>query len=175
MKVAALVCLILLALTALASMPALAQTVPHFQHIVLIIQENRTPDNLFGAGSSHPICGHEDAFETGVDIQDGGYPEGGLTPLCLTSTNLQVCWDIDHSHEAWNTQADIDPSNHLPHMDGACMNSVDAATRLLPTVLNTPSCRNRTSSPTSTSRPTTDSQITCLLLTRARAFPLINS
>lgn len=129
MKVAALVCLILLALTALASMPALAQTVPHFQHIVLIIQENRTPDNLFGAGSSHPICGHEDAFETGVDIQDGGYPEGGLTPLCLTSTNLQVCWDIDHSHEAWNTQADIDPrqssSSHgrSVHEFGGCGNT----------------------------------------------------
>ena len=36
----------------LSATPATAQTIPPgtFKHIIIIVQENRTPDNLFGAG-----------------------------------------------------------------------------------------------------------------------------
>ncbi|HXM20670.1 MAG TPA: hypothetical protein VN948_05340 [Terriglobales bacterium] len=37
-----------------------AQTLPTFQHIIVIVQENRTPDNLFGSNIT---------FEPGVDLQ----------------------------------------------------------------------------------------------------------
>jgi phospholipase C len=47
------------------------QPPPHFNHIVIIVQENRTPDNIFGSSPSLG-CGQEDPFETGVDIQNGG-------------------------------------------------------------------------------------------------------
>ena len=49
------VCLI--QLLALALAPASAQL--QFDHIVLVVQENRTPDNLFGSNPN---------FEPGVDI-----------------------------------------------------------------------------------------------------------
>jgi len=51
---------------------ALAQNGP-FKHIIIIVQENRTPDNLFGAGHGIGICNTPNPFEPGVDIVDGGY------------------------------------------------------------------------------------------------------
>lgn len=59
---------------------AAAQNGP-FKHIIIIVQEDRTPDNLFGAGddltganlASTGACNQENPFETGVDIVDGGY------------------------------------------------------------------------------------------------------
>jgi phospholipase C len=129
MKVAALVCLILLALTALAPAPALAQNPIPFQHIVLIIQQNRTPDNLFGAAPSTAHCGAAYPFETGVDIQDGG-PDASLNGnnRCLVAQHLDTCWDIAHWHTTWNTQAHIDATASPPYakMDGACGNNVFA-------------------------------------------------
>jgi len=48
-----------LASFALAS--AFAQTaLPQFDYIIIVVQENRTPDNLFGSGPSSAKCGIED-------------------------------------------------------------------------------------------------------------------
>jgi phospholipase C len=59
-----------------------------FQHIVIIDQENRTPDNLFG---SNPT------FEPGVDIQTYGVnSKGQIVPF--TSGPLAGCYDLGHSH-----------------------------------------------------------------------------
>lgn len=59
-----------------------------FQHIVIIVQENRTPDNLFG---SNP------AFKPGVDLASFGVGLDGqtipLTPLVWVS-----CYDIGHAY-----------------------------------------------------------------------------
>jgi phospholipase C len=57
-----------------------AQTIPvgTFKHIIIVVQENRTPDNLFGATPVGHIsgCSAENGFEPGVDIVDGGTPSG---------------------------------------------------------------------------------------------------
>lgn len=37
-------------------------TVPAFKHVVIIVQENRTPDNLFGSAAPAGICGTQDDF-----------------------------------------------------------------------------------------------------------------
>jgi phospholipase C len=50
----------LLLFVSLGAMFAAAQTLPTFQHIIVIVQENRTPDNLFGGNTT---------FEPGVDLQ----------------------------------------------------------------------------------------------------------
>jgi Phosphoesterase family len=60
-----------------------AQSIPTFQHIIVIVQENRTPDNLFG---SNPT------FEPGVEIQT---PAAG--PWCLGA-----CFNPIHTNKAWN-------------------------------------------------------------------------
>ncbi|MFY9904250.1 MAG: alkaline phosphatase family protein [Terriglobales bacterium] len=59
-----------------------------FEHIVIIDQENRTPDNLFG---SNPT------FEPGVDIQTYGVNSKGAT-VPFTSVGLVDCYDLGHSH-----------------------------------------------------------------------------
>ena len=55
---------------------------PTFKHVIVVIQENRTPDNLFGGNST---------FEYGVDIQ-----QGSQGPWCLGA-----CFSPDHSHLSW--------------------------------------------------------------------------
>jgi len=78
-----------------------------FNHVVIIDQENRTPDNLFG---SNPT------FEPGVDIQTYGVNSKGQTVL-LTSVALADCYDLGHSHlsfqKAYNNGA-MDGSDKVP-------------------------------------------------------------
>jgi hypothetical protein len=93
-----------------------------FNHIIIIVQENRTPDNLFGASPSGANCRQENPFEPGVDIEDGGYgyvpqqngPPQGPQLICNTPLPLNG-WDAsapnngkpglladpDHSYEGW--------------------------------------------------------------------------
>jgi phospholipase C len=69
-----------------------------FQHIIIIIQENRTPDNLFGGRPSHYEFPYGNPhklftclnngqnptpFETGIDIDNGG-PSNILYPPLFT-------------------------------------------------------------------------------------------
>jgi len=86
---------------------------PHFDHIVVIVQENRTPDNVFGSTVVTP-CGGEEPFEPGVDIHGGGPNKvtGGTT--CLTPQPLQTCIDPDHSHPGFLNMYDGG------NMDGSC-------------------------------------------------------
>jgi hypothetical protein len=78
----------ILALAALAATLAHTQTLPHFQHIIILFQENRTPDNLFGGNTT---------FEPGVDLQQSQLGQ----PWCLGA-----CFDPNHSHASfeaiWN-------------------------------------------------------------------------
>jgi phospholipase C len=70
---------------------ACAQTVPVFKHVILVVQENRTPDNLFG---SNPT------FEPGVDIASTGVTSTGAT-VPLTALPLVECYDIAHTHASF--------------------------------------------------------------------------
>jgi hypothetical protein len=72
-----------LLLVSLAATFACAQTLPHFQHIIILFQENRTPDNLFGGNPT---------FEPGVDIQRSQLGQ----QWCLGA-----CFDPSHSHAGW--------------------------------------------------------------------------
>jgi phospholipase C len=91
--------------TALAAMllAGTAQAAPAFKHIVIIFQENRSTDNLFG---SNPT------FEPGVDIATTGLAPHGQT-IALTPVPLNGCYDLDHSHRGF------DAMYHGGKMDGA--------------------------------------------------------
>ncbi len=95
-----------------------------FKHIIIVVQENRTPDNLFGdAAGPSPTCGSEHDFEPGVDI-DNGAPnnkQGQQNPTCNVSTHLSDGCDPKHDHIDFTTQCDLD-SNGNCKMDGACNN-----------------------------------------------------
>ncbi len=61
------------------------------QHIVVIFQENRTPDNLF----------HDPVLTAkGADIANNGINSAGQT-IPLMPTSLGVDYDLDHSHNAF--------------------------------------------------------------------------
>jgi len=62
-----------------------------FQHIVFVIQENRTPDNIFGSDPN---------FEPGVDIATSGLNSKGAT-VPLTPVALADCYDLGHGHSSF--------------------------------------------------------------------------
>ena len=104
-----------LLLIALAATFAHTQTnIPQVQHVIVVVQENRTPDNLFNEDSI--LATH------GGDIQptnNQGYC--GKNTVALMPTPLYTCWDPDHSHNvgrygvgAWKATWDNGK------MDGAC-------------------------------------------------------
>lgn len=91
----------------MASTAAYSQTLPTFDHIVIIVQENRTPDNLFGSAPFSTKCSGQDDFEPGVDIQDWGYI--GTTPTCFTAHPLgSDPVNPDHSHGGFTAMCDAD-------------------------------------------------------------------
>jgi phosphoesterase family protein len=114
---------ILLSLISLPATFAFAQTLPHFDHIIIVVQENRTPDNLFGSNPSIARCNSENPFEPGVDIEDGGKVKGQTQLQCFIPLPLSG-WDanlnggkiVDPGHGYPNWTADYDGGQ----MDGFC-------------------------------------------------------
>jgi phospholipase C len=102
-----------LVLVLIATTLALAQSnLPQIQHVIVVIQENRTPDNLFGSdafANQHQLPG-ADLVQSGQCYTTAAPHTIPLQPLSLGNT----C-NPDHSHQpAWmNTY-------HSGAMDGAC-------------------------------------------------------
>jgi phospholipase C len=108
-----------------------------FSHIIIIIQENRTPDNLFGSGPSQYAFPYGEPrkllacltskgknptpFELGIDIDNGGpdnFPPPLAPYLCLTDVKNFSQGGGDHSHVPdWENQYDSGM------LDGACYGS----------------------------------------------------
>lgn len=103
----------LMFLISLTATLAYTQTIPAgaFKHIIIVVMENRTPDNLFGIASKPGKCGVENPFQPGVDIYNGGSNNmpGVPNPTCNMSLPLSA-WDADagvnkiidpdHGHDA---------------------------------------------------------------------------
>ena len=62
-----------------------------FSHVVIIVQENRSPDNLFG---SRPD------FEPGVDIRASGLDSEHQT-VSFSPVPLAGCYDLGHTHRSF--------------------------------------------------------------------------
>jgi hypothetical protein len=105
----------------LASTAAWAQAQP-FSHILIVFQENRTPDNLFGSTGGSLQCNGQDDFEPGVDIQNWGYVNG-TTPQCFVSRPLAAQVDPGHYHGDFKTMCDISTGG-VCEMD-ACSHGTD--------------------------------------------------
>jgi phospholipase C len=72
-----------------------------FQHVIVIVQENRTVDNVFGSKAVPP-------FETGVNVQNYGYLKvnGVENMIKFGSQTLTGCYDLGHNHGDWSIQWD---------------------------------------------------------------------
>ena len=57
----------------------------------MVIQENRTPDNLFGSNPK---------FEPGVDIATSGPNSKNLT-IPMTAGPFVGCYDLGHTHASF--------------------------------------------------------------------------
>ena len=95
-------------LLAVFGMMASAQTV---QHVIVVIQENRTPDNLF-AGDSTLVA-------NGANLWDINTPapcviQGQSFPTLLQPFTMDACFDPYHIHSSWKLMYDNG------QMDGAC-------------------------------------------------------
>ena len=96
----------------------------NFKHVVIIVQENRTPDNLF-QGLCAPPFGSPSRCSTTpgptqYDIQtsswvDKAAPGGTIQPKAVTLAHTS---DLDHSHAGWLRQCDLKPSSTTCLMDG---------------------------------------------------------
>lgn len=90
-----------------------------FSHVVLIVQENRTPDNLF-QGLCLPPYGNKYDCGSGVnqyDIQSVGVDNSGNT-VTLNEVPLASRHDPGHSHLNFNEMCHLDPSMNQCRMDG---------------------------------------------------------
>jgi len=77
------------------------------QHVVIVFQENRTPDNLF----QDPIL-----IKEGADIASSGLDSSGNV-IALTPESLGVNYDLSHAHSAFVAQYDggkMDGANLVP-------------------------------------------------------------
>jgi Phosphoesterase family len=63
----------------------------HVQHVIVVIQENRTPDNLFQQDKT--------LINKGAHIVSQG--SCGHGAFALQPVSLVTCWDTNHSHLSW--------------------------------------------------------------------------
>jgi len=78
-----------------------------FQHVVVIVQENRTPDNLF----HDPVL-----MARGADIASSGLNSSGAT-VPLTSSPLAINYDLSHVHSSFVAMYDggkMDAADKIP-------------------------------------------------------------
>ncbi len=112
---------ILLLVSCLSAMSAPAQ-ISQFQHIIVIFQENRTPDNLFYAlCASFPCSATPDRRQYNIQTAnwlDQTSPTGVTQPFGIPLANK---YGVDHSHAGFKAQCDINLALNPPQcrMDGA--------------------------------------------------------
>jgi phospholipase C len=117
MKFASRLLLFIGGLTAVAAQAQISS----FRHIVVIVQENRTPDNLFQGLCAPPYgaCAIPPTPFAPYDIQTSKWTTKGGTidpsPVPLANT-----YDLDHTHRAFNAMCNIVSGNPPTcRMDGA--------------------------------------------------------
>ncbi len=95
------------ALLAVLCFPAFASTATPFSHVVVIVQENRTPDNLFNGLQN---------YLPEADIATSGLDSKGQT-IALTAEPLATSYDLSHSHPSFLKMYDggkMDGANLIP-------------------------------------------------------------
>jgi len=111
----------LLLLLCLQTLAAYAQSVSQFKHVVIIFQENRTPDNLFNPltpkCTMNPTTCTTTLTNTCYDIATCGLSKQSGTDVAipLTSVLLANTYDLSHKHAAFVQMCDANSS-------GACQN-----------------------------------------------------
>ena len=88
------------------------------KHVVVIFQENRTPDNLFQ---------DQKLINKGADIAQSGKDSKGNT-IPLQKVSLKAAYNPGHGHNAFMDQCDLNSVSGQCQMDGADLNPVPCPT-----------------------------------------------
>ena len=125
----------------LASGTAFAQLPSQIKNVIVIFQENRTPDNLFHGlspkcaippgSTGFKACTPSPVTDTCYDISPCGVsdqktkanPNGDPVPIALTAAPLAGSFDPDHSHRGFVGMCDPDPVTLECRDDGAWFTS----------------------------------------------------
>jgi phospholipase C len=105
--------------------PVLPVRTTSFKHVIVIFQENRTPDNLFqglcvlpygmaDSCSTTPGIGQYDIQTT--NWKDKNSPKGKIQPKPVPLANS---YDLDHSHSGFTAMCNVDPQTGVCQNDGA--------------------------------------------------------
>lgn len=97
-------------------------------HVVIIFQENRTPDNLFqglcAANGGVPGCDPTGVNPAQYDIASSGQTSGGTTiPLTPVAGGLITNYDLGHGHYSFLVSCNYQTSTNTCKMDGANANN----------------------------------------------------
>jgi len=131
---------IVMLVSSLAAVAAQAQ-ISKFQHIIVVFQENRTPDNLFYA-----LCTNFPCSTTPNDTQYNIKTSNWLDKTSSTGVTQPVGvalangYDLDHSHAGWVHECDLDTSTGQCRMDGAAATRVNRGAYVF--VNNTPDTKH---------------------------------
>ncbi len=125
-------------LSLIASAAAFAQFPPQIKNVVIIFQENRTPDNLFHfltpactlPKTAHPLqaCTPAEVTSSCYDISPCGLSNQHGTPVPVTLKPLPLSGSVDpdHSHTGFVNMCDPDPVTLACRNDGAWKTSSPA-------------------------------------------------
>jgi phospholipase C len=99
--------------------PASAQ-ITSFQHIILVVQENRTPDNLFQGLCTTPSACSTQPSSAQYNIQTTAWLDKTSTTGTTNPTAVQfgLSYDLSHRHSAFVAMCDVNASGACA-MDGA--------------------------------------------------------
>ena len=115
----------------LASTAAFAQFPPQIKNVIILFQENRTPDNLFhfltpacplpAKATGLQACTPTEVTDRCYDISPCGISNqsGAPVPVTLHPVPLTGSVDPDHSHKGFNNMCDPDPVTLVCRNDGA--------------------------------------------------------
>jgi Phosphoesterase family len=111
---------------------------PQIKRVVVVFQENRTPDNLFHFltpacplpvnPSPLEACTPEQVTNSCYNISPCGLSNqsGTITPVTLKAYPIGGTVDPDHSHNGFNNMCDPDPATQQCRVDGAWKTSSPA-------------------------------------------------
>jgi phospholipase C len=121
--------------------PASAQ-ITSFQHVIVVVQENRTPDNLFQGLCTTPTACSTRPGPLQYNIQTTGWldntsPTGTTNP---TAIQFGLGYDLRHNHAAFVTICDPNRSG-VCAMDGAANASCRAVHQAMPDETGIRLCR----------------------------------
>lgn len=96
----------------LGAVAAQAQ-ISHFKHVVVIFQENRTPDNLFQGLCAAPYgaCAVPPTPSAPYDIQTSNWATTKGAKIQPSPVALANTYDLSHSHKSFNLMCDVVTGN----------------------------------------------------------------